>query len=1021
MRILHISDFHYRKATAAGRDDHAELVRKLALILESEPTSIDAIFFTGDLVDRGRVEDLGAASGVLLTKLRETLHVPDAMVFLCPGNHDVDRNLVSEGVMQLIRALKDNDSLDKFLLKPTDFALSLDPHSAISDVWESVPPLTSADHYERLYSTYERRLENTTVGIVSLNSAWCSYEEVEKGTLRFPMISLKDAHHRVSHCKVKILLMHHPIEWFGDFNAEAIEDFIHTHFDLMFSGHIHDDRISVHFRSNSGIFETTAPATLTFDKRASVGFSLIDLELEDPSTVSITKFTYDHRRANFEKGEQVFVNVPRNSEKQKQNELRNKLKRFYATALGKANELLLENDDPQGFLTLFTNPVLRAKREAELVGREDVPGKSFEAILGDPASDLLILGDDKYGKTSILYRMQLHLLSNYSTLDIIPFYFDCKAFPESSKVTSLTTLMARSLQMSKNDVESLIEKGKIRLLADNVSTQNPGYPLVVDALDRFSTLSFVATTTPVLIKRTDVAAIGTREATKLYIHDMGRTELRVYTDRCMLGKHDQVDMAMEHVINLCKQMSLPMNHWIVSLLIQIYGKSRDDYTKNLFEVLDLCIDEILNKKKLALVRHAVSYEQYKIICAHVAHYLYTSWQSNIHFAPAADLLQFLTNFVDNDPRLDANPHDILQYLLATQVLKEREDCAISFRINGFFEYFLAYYLKLDSHFRLSVLNDNDSFFAFRNEFELYSGFERGDQEFLLAVHAVTIRFTGQLMALYVGDSIDEILVSKAKQHRLDDITGHIELEEPLDENQRDNILDQARPIHIQSEVRAKGYDTSHAELALLAEQAQRVLGRSLKNMDQLRNTDVIDKVFEDLVRPYCYLAFKVIDAFNAAAITEGAEDMDRAMEMLELASNFVPLYVESALFDAVGHKNMRKVIDRRIKLLGKNATKNQFELFLLSLLLVDSDIKANLDRLDNLIDLLDVNILKYSVYLKLHYYLSFRTGQDEKLQAELRARIQSMSKGFDKSADLSALHRRFSKISERSVARKRLN
>jgi len=179
MRILHISDFHYRKATAAGRDDHAELVRKLALILESEPTSIDAIFFTGDLVDRGRVEDLGAASGVLLTKLRETLHVPDAMVFLCPGNHDVDRNLVSEGVMQLIRALKDNDSLDKFLLKPTDFALSLDPHSAISDVWESVPPLTSADHYERLYSTYERRLENTTVGIVSLNSAWCSYEEVE--------------------------------------------------------------------------------------------------------------------------------------------------------------------------------------------------------------------------------------------------------------------------------------------------------------------------------------------------------------------------------------------------------------------------------------------------------------------------------------------------------------------------------------------------------------------------------------------------------------------------------------------------------------------------------------------------------------------------------------------------------------------------------------------------------------------------------------------------------------------------
>ena len=54
----------------------------------------------------------------------------------------------------------------------------------------------------------------------------------------------------------------------------------------------------------------------------------------------------------------------------------------------------------------------------------------------------------------------------------------------------------------------------------------------------------------------------------------------------------------------------------------------------------------------------------------------------------------------------------------------------SFRLNGVFEYFIAYYMTLDEEFLSSALEDKSYYLSFANEFELYAGFKRDNIDFL---------------------------------------------------------------------------------------------------------------------------------------------------------------------------------------------------------------------------------------------------------------------------------------------------
>ena len=141
----------------------------------------------------------------------------------------------------------------------------------------------------------------------------------------FPSIILKEAITKIDDAACKILMLHHPLNYFKEFNLIELEDLIHKDFNLMFSGHIHREQICTRFAGNNGIYLNTTQATLTFDKEGEIGYSLIDYNFDEGSEIVIYRSSYIKKENSFIDSTPVHIHVPFGEEKAKQNKLRQKI------------------------------------------------------------------------------------------------------------------------------------------------------------------------------------------------------------------------------------------------------------------------------------------------------------------------------------------------------------------------------------------------------------------------------------------------------------------------------------------------------------------------------------------------------------------------------------------------------------------------------------------------------------------------------------------------------------------------
>ena len=110
IKILHISDFHYKKDHS---NDYEDIVRKMCDSLQKQ--SIDIIVFSGDLVfEASNADILNNASDVLFTPLIKTLNLDNKRVIITPGNHDLKRGEEMPMVRNQLDSISTIKELDTF-------------------------------------------------------------------------------------------------------------------------------------------------------------------------------------------------------------------------------------------------------------------------------------------------------------------------------------------------------------------------------------------------------------------------------------------------------------------------------------------------------------------------------------------------------------------------------------------------------------------------------------------------------------------------------------------------------------------------------------------------------------------------------------------------------------------------------------------------------------------------------------------------------------------------------------------
>ncbi len=280
MRIIHISDLHYRK----DWDEEVGLVfRKFVEDLRAVYRENETILiFSGDLVQSGQDESLYLELLDKLSTALDGIGITSKNRFAIPGNHDVSQEDVTSRFLShlgSIRQIEDETSFNNAIAGELKTVL----FPKFGNFKAFATKFTEVKNEEHLLVGGGVDLD-PDMGIYFLNTAITSHGGIKdtKGRpiddKRLLAIETRNIHKWIqsSSSKTKILVMHHPLSWLMPWAEEVLEQIIQEYFDLVISGHVHLQNIA-HVREGiGGALYCSGPPLFTRKKEV-LGYTIIDI------------------------------------------------------------------------------------------------------------------------------------------------------------------------------------------------------------------------------------------------------------------------------------------------------------------------------------------------------------------------------------------------------------------------------------------------------------------------------------------------------------------------------------------------------------------------------------------------------------------------------------------------------------------------------------------------------------------------------------------------------------------------
>jgi predicted MPP superfamily phosphohydrolase len=264
MLLLHISDIHFSHPLCDS-DMDPERPYRTRLIQDARERvaklgPVGAILVTGDIAFRGGPEEYKAAY-TWLSELAIACDCPLERIFVVPGNHDVDRNIIRSSAsvrnVQLAITIASQDQREKELLaqfRDTEAGRALlTPIGAYNDFAARFNCQVYTP--DKLFWHQDLPLDNDTslrlYGLTStLLSGALGRDDTQKSLYLSPLQTALDP----ADGTINLVMCHHPPDWFMD--QDAIEDAIRGRAVIHLFGHKHRQRVDgglryVHFSAGA--------------------------------------------------------------------------------------------------------------------------------------------------------------------------------------------------------------------------------------------------------------------------------------------------------------------------------------------------------------------------------------------------------------------------------------------------------------------------------------------------------------------------------------------------------------------------------------------------------------------------------------------------------------------------------------------------------------------------------------------------------------------------------------------------
>lgn len=295
--IVHLSDLHLVSDTASN----VVLSRVEEICKAAASASYDAdlalLVISGDVAQSGRPPEYEQA-------LQFCRAVEQSLPKYCrwkaprwvcvPGNHDCDFTDAAQARESLLQvaesALADGSVIEQCTQVQVAF------RAFEEQVTNMAGPQRGVDILSR---QIDIPIDGTSISLLLLNSAWCSRNPEQPGTLRVPTGMVRDRLTKTGVPSLVVAVMHHTQNWLQPENARAVRQLFDECVDVVLTGHEHD---SYSFRSSGPEGEQNdyfeGSVLQESDDATHSEFQVIVLDLEAHEEICHL-FTWDTRSSRY--------------------------------------------------------------------------------------------------------------------------------------------------------------------------------------------------------------------------------------------------------------------------------------------------------------------------------------------------------------------------------------------------------------------------------------------------------------------------------------------------------------------------------------------------------------------------------------------------------------------------------------------------------------------------------------------------------------------------------------------------
>jgi predicted phosphodiesterase len=755
LTLVQISDIHFKI-------DHTNINRlgKLLEDLKSELTQSEKaiLILSGDIANSG---DDGQYESFFNHFIAPAIDL-FAGIVVCPGNHDVQRDLNEKEPMDRISA-----QVDRPYLYDSKGSVNLEcplPKNNLSS-YEAFQELVTSPVLANFYGSSH---EFANVGIVSLNTTWLSQKRerphTDRGQLRIDPPAIEHLLKPLKAAEIKIAVMHHPLDWIAEDARQEIENLLTTNFDAVLYGHMHSpSTVSGTFVGGKCLFHQ-APTTRSSESRGANAYSLIRIAIPG-NHYQIKYRAYSVTQNKFVEGVDICesgVSYPTDEDRTFWKTARDTIPSEIITQF-KANlpqtdfaDWLQKNIPGKTKSPLL--PVEPGFRRLLFVNgeRRESPRTDLKSAIAELPARMYFIGPSDCGMSTAAYMALRHISSRVEEYRVVPVYINCANL--SVNRASLLGEAAKTcpVPLGHRQIESLAGSGEIAFILDGISLPNTEkFNHVVETLE-----SYFPKCKSLIFCSTDGAADGVSSQIEVKLNPSSDTifeieQLTTSNIRELVRLHfperegPSQQAIVDNIIQSFKGMDEPVYASSVVLLIDTLKQLPDFKPINRIRLLDRYVEVLLGRLDFEDIRVGTfsSTDKLALLSYLAGHFA----QSNKHYLSVGDWHAFINEYAT--VKMFKVPSGLLDEFCSKGILFNSAG-RVTFRADYLFSYFVAREMHRNSILRRFVL-DGDRFFAFHREIAAYGELEGVDNRSL--IEGVKARLDGieeQVLEAYSRSGID---------------------------------------------------------------------------------------------------------------------------------------------------------------------------------------------------------------------------------------------------------------------------